>query len=441
MVAPRARHARTRYGTRPANLSEGPVHPWLAELHRALRVEESAQRTAHEDALRLAPADQIAAGVRWPALHCEDQTRRRGERSVRLRLIGRGSLHDGIGPGDRVHVNHRGRDCSGRIEDAGETRALVRLEREDPLGEILDGPISISLAFDPSTLVRMRQAIERADEAGSTLRSILLPEARQDDRPEPSPVPAPELNEAQQAALGIALAADPIALVHGPPGTGKTRLLAQPARNAGGTSDRPGRWQTAMPRRITSHWQRQPWVCGCSGSARPHGCPNLQGRSAWRPASQEGRLPMPCGPWTATSTGDWQAENGWGRCSVNAAGCGSRPDDTRSRLPRSWRARWARSRGSVQNCPRPTWPWSTKPPRRWNLESGRPFPTYSGWSSWAIRSSSVQSSSARLAPRTTHAREASRTGRRPDADAEIQRRMSTALQALSAAMGTEMACP
>ena len=148
-------------------------------------------------------------------------------------------------------MNHRGRDCSGRIEDAGETRALVRLEREDPLGEILDGPISISLAFDPSTLVRMRQAIERADEAGSTLRSILLPEARQDDRPEPSPVPAPELNEAQQAALGIALAADPIALVHGPPGTGKTRLLAQLLAMQVERSDRP--WALADSNAATDH--------------------------------------------------------------------------------------------------------------------------------------------------------------------------------------------
>ncbi len=85
------------------------MHPWLSTLHGALRTEEASQREAHAEAMKLSPTDQIAAGVRWPVLQCTEESTRRGERLLLLRLPTRGSLHEGIGPGDRVRVRHRGR--------------------------------------------------------------------------------------------------------------------------------------------------------------------------------------------------------------------------------------------------------------------------------------------------------------------------------------------
>ena len=58
------------------------MHAWLATLHGALKTEEAAQRAAHAEALRLGPAEQIAAGVRWPVLACVEEVLRRGERLV-----------------------------------------------------------------------------------------------------------------------------------------------------------------------------------------------------------------------------------------------------------------------------------------------------------------------------------------------------------------------
>jgi hypothetical protein len=227
------------------------VHAWLATLHGALKTEEAAQRAAHAEALRLGPAEQIAAGVRWPVLACVEEVLRRGERTVRLRLPGKGSLHDGIGPGDRVRVRHRGRECGGRVLDTGETQADVRLERDDGLGAALDGPVEVTLDFDPSTMVRMRQALERADAADGALKAALLPDAPLRDPAPAPPSPAPDLNAAQQAALGVALAADPVALVHGPPGTGKTRLLARLLAEQVARGDRP--WALADSNAATDH--------------------------------------------------------------------------------------------------------------------------------------------------------------------------------------------
>ena len=227
------------------------MQPWLRQLHTALRVEEDAQRQAHEAAMGLPVAEQVAAGVRWPDLQCTDETLRRGERGLLLRLPGRGSLHDGIGPGDRVRVAHRGREAAARVEDAGERTAALRLERGEGLADRIDGPVTVTLAFDGGTLVRMRQALERADEAGGPLMAALLPGA---ERRPPDPAPsivAPDLNPAQQRAVAVALAADPVALVHGPPGTGKTRLLARLLAVQAGRGDRP--WALADSNAATDH--------------------------------------------------------------------------------------------------------------------------------------------------------------------------------------------
>ena len=227
------------------------MHPWLATLHQALRIEERAQREAHEAALALPPEAQITAGVRWPSMQCENVTVRRGERTLLLRIVGRGSLHDGISAGDRVRVRHRGREASGRAEDVGESRGSVRLDRADPLGDPLDGPVEVWQEFDPSTFVRMRQALERADSGSGRLRASLLPDATTCTSLATTPVAAADLNTAQQAALGIALAADPVALVHGPPGTGKTRLLARLLAEQVRRGDRP--WALADSNAATDH--------------------------------------------------------------------------------------------------------------------------------------------------------------------------------------------
>jgi superfamily I DNA and/or RNA helicase len=85
--------------------------------------------------------------------------------------------------------------------------------------------------------LRQRQALERARSAGkdrlAELRAILLGEAP----PSFGPIRAEEpldsrLNHAQRQAVDLAMAARDLAIMHGPPGTGKTRTVVEVIRRA-----------------------------------------------------------------------------------------------------------------------------------------------------------------------------------------------------------------
>ena len=85
---------------------------------------------------------------------------------------------------------------------------------------------------DEAARLRQRQALDRARAAGdghlAVLRDVLL--LKQEaafDPPQPVKIFDASLNAAQQAAVQFALSARDVALLHGPPGTGKTTTLVE----------------------------------------------------------------------------------------------------------------------------------------------------------------------------------------------------------------------
>jgi ATP-dependent RNA/DNA helicase IGHMBP2 len=221
------------------------MDPHLQRLHDALSREESAERAEHARLMRLDIEGQIAAGVRWPTLQIVEQGGRT-RRGVRLTLEGP-ALHDGIRPGDRITLSCGEHAAEGYCEDVGAHRAWVRADRWP---DEVDGAVSVVRAFDPTTFIRFRQALERADEARGRLKSVLLGRIDPGGVDAP-PVDWPELNPGQQRAAGMALAADPLALVHGPPGTGKTTLIARLLVRLVEDGDRP--WALASSNAATDH--------------------------------------------------------------------------------------------------------------------------------------------------------------------------------------------
>jgi hypothetical protein len=95
-----------------------------------------------------------------------------------------------------------------------------------------DGKLGIDLAFDDNSYEEMRKALQLADalkekrEEGRLIRVLTGGEAPARKQSSPA-LPLTGLNESQQAAIRNILEAEDLAIVHGPPGTGKTTTLIQ----------------------------------------------------------------------------------------------------------------------------------------------------------------------------------------------------------------------
>lgn len=94
----------------------------------------------------------------------------------------------------------------------------------------VEGLLGIQLSFDATTYRVMREAITEMQNTDDRklmhLRSVLLGDEQPGFRVE-QPVSFPWLNTSQQKAVQKVLCAREVAIVHGPPGTGKTTTLVE----------------------------------------------------------------------------------------------------------------------------------------------------------------------------------------------------------------------
>ena len=197
-----------------------PRHPHLAALHAALQREWSAEARAHKAALALPLDEQVAIGVRWPLLRVEAVSET--WRGLDVVLRSGVPLHDGIRDGEPILVEAASRALVGRVLRADPTAATVQLQAEaDDLQ--VGATVSVVRRLDPTTVTRLSDALLRADQHDSPLRTHLLA-GHFGGVPADVKVRAP-LDHAQSRARAAVRAQPPLALIHGPPGTGKTWLL------------------------------------------------------------------------------------------------------------------------------------------------------------------------------------------------------------------------
>jgi superfamily I DNA and/or RNA helicase len=124
----------------------------------------------------------------------------------------------------------------GVVIERGDTFLRVAFD-EPPDSERASSAYRLDVAHDEVARLRQRQALDRARTARSDrlaeLRDILL-----GDRPPSSAPPADltpldsSLNESQREAVRFALSARDVAVIHGPPGTGKTTTVVELIRQA-----------------------------------------------------------------------------------------------------------------------------------------------------------------------------------------------------------------
>lgn len=93
-----------------------------------------------------------------------------------------------------------------------------------------EGMLGVQLSFDATTYCVMREAIHELqnteDKKLLHLRSVLIGNEQPGFRVE-QPISFPWLNDSQQKAVQKVLCAREVAIVHGPPGTGKTTTLVE----------------------------------------------------------------------------------------------------------------------------------------------------------------------------------------------------------------------
>ncbi|TNE87159.1 MAG: hypothetical protein EP330_19520 [Deltaproteobacteria bacterium] len=198
----------------------------FGELLAALDGERVFTRTEHDRLMKLGLEDRIAAGASWPLLKVDtcDMLPWGGTR-LELRPPRGAVLHDGISVGEPVEVRARGEVYAGSVRGTDSRYAEVRL-RDDVE---LDGEVEVTKRFDPTSFERYAKALRIGETLDKPLVDALLGLA--EDAGEPMDHPAfASLNASQARAAATALGCEHLALIHGPPGTGKTHTIAALAK-------------------------------------------------------------------------------------------------------------------------------------------------------------------------------------------------------------------
>lgn len=120
---------------------------------------------------------------------------------------------------------------TGTVNYADDTRMVVAMPNAGSVSEVLAiDPLGVQLYFDETSYRTMFEALERVLRAKGNrleqLRDVLLGGVQPGFRAL-YPVRFPWLNPTQEAAVNKVLCARDVAVVHGPPGTGKTTTLVE----------------------------------------------------------------------------------------------------------------------------------------------------------------------------------------------------------------------
>ena len=211
------------------------------DLEQGLILEEEAVRAEFERLERSPWDERVAQGAAWPVARVESVWTRWGRTTLLLRAV-EGLLHDGIGAGERVCVGRPGRPeegPQGEVKDPDARTAEIVLEaRANPIA--VGTLVAVSKALDLSTLRRWREGLQKARNLDSpVVQALVGPREAHSETPVAQSAPGltpgltpglnpgltPGLNPAQNVALAEVLRDQPLSLVHGPPGTGKTTLI------------------------------------------------------------------------------------------------------------------------------------------------------------------------------------------------------------------------
>lgn len=122
----------------------------------------------------------------------------------------------------------------GTIKRSGKNKMLIILHAEELPDWAYDGKLGVNIQFDDNSYTEMQKALDIAIGSRNCkqaeLREIFAGQQKLSFEKQDENIIIPHLNLSQNRAIRHALSANDVAVIHGPPGTGKTTTLVQAIR-------------------------------------------------------------------------------------------------------------------------------------------------------------------------------------------------------------------